>query len=98
MPSTAGAAVRKRAAAGSALDDSTERGRRGIDPVLYIVANADQGTGRDGDEALVIKLAPDSPTAESPDLYFPRTAPPSHGQTEQPLGQRADFRLGDPGE
>jgi hypothetical protein len=45
MPSTAVAAVRKRDAAGSALDDSTERDRRGIDPVLDIARDGAHGAG-----------------------------------------------------
>jgi hypothetical protein len=45
MPSTAGAAVRKWDAAGSALDDSAERGRRGVDSVLDIARDGGHGAG-----------------------------------------------------
>jgi hypothetical protein len=45
MPSTAVAAVGKRDAAGSALDDSTEQGRHGIDLVLDIARDGAYGAG-----------------------------------------------------
>jgi hypothetical protein len=45
MPFTAVAALRKGDAAGSGLDDSTERRRRGIDPVLDIARGSVHGAG-----------------------------------------------------
>jgi hypothetical protein len=45
IPSRAVTAVRKRVAAGSALDDSTERDRRGVDPVLDIACDGPHGAG-----------------------------------------------------
>jgi hypothetical protein len=78
----ADAAVKKRNAAGSALANSTDPDKSGLDSVRDIardgsgdgnvagqpdrrpsVADADQDHSRDGDDALVIKPAPDSPTA-----------------------------------